>query len=63
MVRLSKEAEEEATQNAHLSANLDSSRAALVRLEKDLLSSRGFSKRLLAERNEARGQLEVALRE
>ena len=32
-------------------------------MEKDLLPSRGPSKRLLTERNEARGKLEVALRE
>ena len=34
-----------------------------MQLEKDLLSSRGLSTRLVAERNEARGQLEVARRE
>eukprot|EP00268_Persea_americana_P041533 TRINITY_DN41438_c0_g1_i1.p1 TRINITY_DN41438_c0_g1~~TRINITY_DN41438_c0_g1_i1.p1 ORF type:complete len:168 (+),score=28.40 TRINITY_DN41438_c0_g1_i1:32-505(+) len=39
---------EEAAQNAHLSTDLDGARAALVRMEKDLLSSRGLSKRQLA---------------
>ncbi|KAJ8640726.1 hypothetical protein MRB53_017420 [Persea americana] len=63
VARLREGAAEEAAQNAHLSADLDRARAALVGMEKDLLSSRGLSKRLLAKRNEARGQLEVALRE
>ena len=50
-------------QNTLLSADLGVARATLVRLEKDLLSSHGLSTQLAAERNEARGQLEVARRE
>ncbi|XXG88385.1 hypothetical protein AAC387_Pa12g0599 [Persea americana] len=60
---LREEAKEEATQNAPLSADIDSARVELVRLEEDLQSTRRVNKRLISQRNQAKGELDMALRE
>ena len=63
VVHLREEAKEEATQNAHLSIDLDSARAELVWLEEELQSNRRVHRQLISQRNEARGQLEIARKE
>ena len=59
---LKEEAKEEATQNAHLGSELDDLRTVVARQEEDLRTVRGASKRLISQRNMAKGELEMALK-
>ena len=56
------EAKEEATQNAHLSYELDDAQTELARQEEDVRAIRGTNKRLISQRNMAKGEPEMALR-
>ena len=60
--RLRDELKEEGTQNLHLASELDELRTEVGRLEEDLRDVRGTNKRLLSQRNQAQGSLEMALR-
>ena len=53
---------DEKTQNLHLASELDDLRIAVGWLEKDLQNTKGTNRRLLSQRNQAQGSLEMALR-
>ena len=61
--RLKDELAEEKSQNLHLATELDDLRIAAKRLENDLESAKGTNRKLLSQRNQAQGSLEMALRE
>ncbi|XXG77669.1 hypothetical protein AAC387_Pa08g1777 [Persea americana] len=60
--RLKDELADEKTQNLHLAFELDDLRIAVKLLEDDLQSAKGTNRRLLSQRNQAQGSLEMALR-
>ena len=53
---------DEKTQNLHLASELDDLWIAVGRLEEDLQNAKGTNRRLLSQRNQAQGSLEMALR-
>ncbi|XXG46408.1 hypothetical protein AAC387_Pa02g1268 [Persea americana] len=59
---LKEELKEEETQNAHLAFELNDLWTVVARQEEDLRNANGTNKRLLSQRNMAKGELEVALK-